>query len=148
MKSHRVAARISIYKWPLMIMSMGWDYVSELRPSRAYCSFPMWYISMEDHGGMISTGETPDSSTRSLWQCYEQTPSSKSRGTWQTMNLAFENLCFTLRSDFLTCCNILRDEADGFTFPPKVSCRFLSLDLNRRTLGPMASILLHHRGDY
>jgi hypothetical protein len=27
---------------------------------------------MESHGGMISTGETPDLSTRALWQSYQQ----------------------------------------------------------------------------
>jgi hypothetical protein len=26
----------------------------------------------QNHGGMISTGETPDSSTRALWQSYSQ----------------------------------------------------------------------------
>jgi hypothetical protein len=27
---------------------------------RAYCSSPRWYISMENHGGMILTGETEE----------------------------------------------------------------------------------------
>jgi hypothetical protein len=27
---------------------------------------------MENHGGMISTEETPNSSTRALWQSYQQ----------------------------------------------------------------------------
>jgi hypothetical protein len=27
---------------------------------------------MENHGGMISTLETPDSSTRALWKSYQQ----------------------------------------------------------------------------
>jgi hypothetical protein len=39
---------------------------------RAYCSSSRRYISMENHGGMISTGKTPDSSTRSLWWSYQK----------------------------------------------------------------------------
>jgi hypothetical protein len=27
-----------------LIKPMGWDYVSELQPLRAYCSFPRWYM--------------------------------------------------------------------------------------------------------
>jgi hypothetical protein len=29
-------------------------------------------MSMENNGGMISTGETPDSSITALWQAYQQ----------------------------------------------------------------------------
>jgi hypothetical protein len=29
-------------------------------------------MSMESYGEVISTGETPDSSTRALWQFYQQ----------------------------------------------------------------------------
>jgi hypothetical protein len=55
-----------------MIMPMGLDYVSELRTQRAYCSSPRSYISMENHGGMTSMGETPDSTNTALWQSYQQ----------------------------------------------------------------------------
>jgi hypothetical protein len=37
----------------LLFLSMGWDYVSELRPSLAYCSFPddirLWKSTVEWH---------------------------------------------------------------------------------------------------
>jgi hypothetical protein len=33
------------------LIKMGWDYVSELRPSLAYLSSPGWYVIMECHGG-------------------------------------------------------------------------------------------------
>jgi hypothetical protein len=33
-------------------------------------------MSMENHDGMISTGETRDSSSRALWQSYQQRLSS------------------------------------------------------------------------
>jgi hypothetical protein len=39
-------------------------------------------MSLENKGGMISTGEkTTDSSTRALWQYNQQSSSSKSRET-------------------------------------------------------------------
>jgi hypothetical protein len=41
----------------MMIMSMWWDYVSELWPPTVCCSFPGWYMSTENHGGIISAGE-------------------------------------------------------------------------------------------
>jgi hypothetical protein len=33
---------------------------------------PRWYISMDNLGGMISTGKTPDLFTRALRQSYQQ----------------------------------------------------------------------------
>jgi hypothetical protein len=40
---------------------------------RAYFASPSWYMSMELHDGMISRKErSPDSSTRVLWQLYQQ----------------------------------------------------------------------------
>jgi hypothetical protein len=41
----------------IIIMSMGWDYVSELRPPTGLLLIPTWHMSMENHGGMISAGE-------------------------------------------------------------------------------------------
>jgi hypothetical protein len=38
-------------------------------------------MSMENHGGMILKGETPDSSTTALWKFYQQLSSSKAEGT-------------------------------------------------------------------
>jgi hypothetical protein len=37
-------------------------------------------MRMEIHGGMISTGKTPDSSTRALWQSYQQSTRNKAGG--------------------------------------------------------------------
>jgi hypothetical protein len=39
----------------MMIMSMGWDHVSELRPPTGLFVIPQ-VLSTENHGGMISTG--------------------------------------------------------------------------------------------
>jgi hypothetical protein len=41
----------------MMIMLMGWDYVSELRPHLPYFSSPRWYISMENTGEMLLSEE-------------------------------------------------------------------------------------------
>jgi hypothetical protein len=55
--------RLSCSVWELsfcnlmIIVSMGWDYVCELRHQRVYRSSPKWYMSMENHGGKISIGE-------------------------------------------------------------------------------------------
>jgi hypothetical protein len=38
-------------------MSMRWEYVSELQPPRGLLFFHRWHMSMENHGGTISTGE-------------------------------------------------------------------------------------------
>jgi len=45
----------------IMIMSMGWDYVSELRPPTDLLLIPQMIqvMSMENHGGKMSTGESP-----------------------------------------------------------------------------------------
>jgi hypothetical protein len=41
----------------IMILSMEWGYVSELRPPTGLLFIPRWYMSMKIHGGIISTGE-------------------------------------------------------------------------------------------
>jgi hypothetical protein len=38
-------------------------------------------MRLGNHGGMILTGENPYSSTRVLWQSYQQSSSSKAGGT-------------------------------------------------------------------
>jgi hypothetical protein len=40
---------------------------------------------MENHGGMILTGGTPESYTRAFWQSYLQSSSSKAGGTGEGM---------------------------------------------------------------
>jgi hypothetical protein len=36
---------------------------------------------MKSHSGMISTGKTPDTSTRAFWKSYQQSPISKAEVT-------------------------------------------------------------------
>jgi hypothetical protein len=41
----------------LLFMSVGWDYVSELRPANGILFIPRWCMNMESDGGIIMTGE-------------------------------------------------------------------------------------------
>jgi hypothetical protein len=41
----------------MMIMSMGWDDVSELRPTTGLLFIPRWDMSVEKYGGIMSTEE-------------------------------------------------------------------------------------------
>jgi hypothetical protein len=61
---------------------------------------------METDDGMVSAGETPNSSTRDLWQFYQQTK--------EMMNLDIELSLFTLPNDFS-----LAVKSNSFTSPPK-----------------------------
>jgi hypothetical protein len=51
-----------------ILWSWRWGKTTSLNccHQRGYCSFPRWYTSMEDHGGMMSTWETTDSSIRTF----------------------------------------------------------------------------------
>jgi hypothetical protein len=53
----------------MLSMSMGWDYVSELRSPTGLLFIPRLKISMESHGGMILTGK-PKNSEKHLSQCH------------------------------------------------------------------------------
>jgi hypothetical protein len=51
---------------------MGWHYASEVRPPAGLLFIPLVYKRVDNHGGMISTKETPDSFSRALRQSYQQ----------------------------------------------------------------------------
>jgi hypothetical protein len=98
----------------LIIMSMGWTKSQNCGHQQACCSYLRWYTSTQDHCGMISTRETPDSSTRALWQSYQQS-NSKNEGNDE---FCLTKYLFHTSSGSLTCRKILHG-ADGFTSPPK-----------------------------
>jgi hypothetical protein len=68
----------------MMITSMGRNYVSELRPPTDILFIPRWYMSMENHGWMLSTGENSWFVHQSSLPIIQAEPSSsKSLGTWR-----------------------------------------------------------------
>jgi hypothetical protein len=79
-------------------------------------------MNVENHGGMISTGENFDSITRALAILPADTVAKQEELTKKIMNLVFEVSSFILRRDFLTCRKILRRRADGFTSLQREAC--------------------------
>jgi hypothetical protein len=61
MKSGPALGFLCVWLELLLFLSIGWD-VSELQPT--------WYMSMENHGGMILTGDNRRIGERSLFQCH------------------------------------------------------------------------------
>jgi hypothetical protein len=58
-------------------------------------------MSMENHGGMISIGETPDSFARAIWQTYHQRHllAKQEKRAKGMMNFALRSISFTLPRD-------------------------------------------------
>jgi hypothetical protein len=56
-------------------------------------------MSMENYGGMISTGETADYSTRTVWQSYQQSHliAKQEVLAMEMMNFAKRSISFILR---------------------------------------------------
>jgi hypothetical protein len=91
-----------------MIMSMGWGYVYKPRHQRAYCSSHRWYMSMENHGGIVLTGKTV-SPTRTLWKSFQQ-----SHLVANQEKLAEANDEFSLRR-FFSCFDVIFYMSLNFT---------------------------------
>jgi hypothetical protein len=113
----------------MMIMSMGWDYVSELRPPTGLLFIPMWY-NMQNHGGIISIGKTSESSTRALWQSYQQNNLvvKQEKLEKEMMNFAVRSILHT-SNGFLTCRKIFRHGANGFISSQKEGVLFILIAL-------------------
>jgi hypothetical protein len=102
------------------------DYVDGLDETTSLtCSYnePIvhpYVMSVENHGGMITTGESPDSSTRTLWLCYQQShqEANHEKLAKKIMNLAVRIILVHTSKGSLTCCKILRYRAGGL-FPQK-----------------------------
>jgi hypothetical protein len=88
----------------IIIMSMLWDYVSELRPPSGLLFIPRWYMSMESHGGMILTGENSWLVHQSSLAILPAESSSSKQEIWEKgMRIwPFEVFLFILASDFYT----------------------------------------------
>jgi hypothetical protein len=125
-----------------MIMSKVWDYVSELRPPTGLLLIPKWYMSMENHGGMISTEETS-------WFIHHSSPSKPEERSKGIIIWCCDVFCSYLQGIFAARKN-LRHRTDGFTFHPQEGVMQIYIALrnpspwpgmNPRTLGLMASTL-------
>jgi hypothetical protein len=92
-------------------------------------------MSMKNHGGMISTGKTPDSSIRGLWQSYQQSrlgANQEELGEWNG-KFGLQSIFVHTSKRYFICCKISRHGADDFTYPPK--------ECVLRTLTPLK---IHH----
>jgi hypothetical protein len=119
---------------------------------RPYCLSTRWYVSMENHGGMILAGENSCFVCHSdLWQYYRQRHLVSIEEDLGGGNNGFclQNISFRL-VELLTCLKILRHGVDGFNLRPNqgVLRIFVAVknqsclpDMNTRTLGPMTSTL-------
>jgi hypothetical protein len=78
-------------------------------------------MSMDNHGGIMPTGETPNSSTRALWKSCQQSylVAKQEELAKKIMNLALQSISIYTFKGSLTNRNILLHGADGFTSPPK-----------------------------
>jgi hypothetical protein len=102
-----------------LFIMMGWDYVSELRPPTGLLFIPS---VMCEHGEpwwwWCRLGITPNSSTRALWQSYQQRSLGASRRNGRrSANFAYQYLKY-LKGP-LTCRKVLRHGTFGFTSHPK-----------------------------
>jgi hypothetical protein len=125
----------------MMMILIGWDYVSELRPPTGILFIRRWYTTMENHGGIMK--KIPDSSTRVIW--YQAGGLGE-----RTENLSLRSICGLVASEVFTCRKILRHGTSGFTSRPKEGVLRICIALknpssrpcvNPRTLGPMVSRL-------
>jgi hypothetical protein len=81
--------------------------------------------------------KTSDSSSRALWQSYQQSPSNKQEELAKgIMNIALRSILFILIKLFYTCLKILRHGASGFTSPQKESVLRIFIALKNSSLQP------------
>jgi hypothetical protein len=124
---------------------MGWDYVSEPRPSLAYCSSPGWYVSVEDHGMMLPAGNNSWLvHYSSLVVLRAETSGESRRNGRRSENFAYQYLKYLRRS--LTCRKILRHGTSGFTSHPKEGVLWIFIALKnpspRPALNPRPLVLV------
>jgi hypothetical protein len=131
-------------EWLIM---MGLDYVSDPRPPTDLLFIPR--VICEPWWWWRRLGITPDSSTRALWQSYQQRDLGQVGGMDEGVRILLISIWDTSR-DLLTCRKILRHGTFGFTSHPieDVLCIFIALinpsplpGLNSRPLGPVAGTI-------
>jgi hypothetical protein len=113
--SHFLTSVLLLLFYMTMIMSMGWDYVSELRPQAGIFFIPHvihehgepWWNDIDRGKLLIRPPVT--------WQSYQKIWRNLAK---EFMNLAFGVSLFIRRSDFFTCRQMWHG-ANGFTCRPK-----------------------------
>jgi hypothetical protein len=129
---------------------MGWESLN-CGYQRAYCLSPTWYMSMANHGGMISTVENSWFVNQNSLAIYQQSSSRKSGGTGEGSDeFRLTKYLFHASKGFLICRKILDMEPTALLPLRRKSCcgswSPLKIyrhrpDLNPRTLGPIPGTL-------
>jgi hypothetical protein len=135
----------------ILCCSYRWDETMSLNcgHQRAYCSSSMWYISMDRHGGIISTGNSWFS-TRAVWQFFQESNLVRSRRNvakeWYVfpyeISLSHSQGCITHSKSYmgpLALLHLWRKSCCWFLSTLKIHCP--RPGLTSRTLRPMSSTL-------
>jgi hypothetical protein len=119
----------------LLFMSMGWDYISELRPLTGLLFIPqMTKKTCRIMVEWYQQWKTSDSSTRAVWQSYKQSSSSKVGGTdGGNESVLRKSLCSYFELKAMALLSLRRKTCCGFVSP--------SAGLSPRTLSPIASTI-------
>jgi hypothetical protein len=132
----------------LLIMSMGWDYISELWPPTGLLFIHRWYMSMEYHDGMILAGENS-------WFAHHSSlvilpAESKAGGTGKGNDeFGLRSIFVYTSKGFLTCCKIVRHGASGFTSCPKEGMpQIFNARKNASPSGGFEPTILGHSGKH
>jgi hypothetical protein len=104
----------------MMVMSIGWDYVSKLHLPTVLVFIPLvLYENGVTWRNDIDCGKLLNCPSE-LWQSYQQSCSSKpGRTGGKIINFAARKISFMLWRVLLTCRKILRHGTDGFNSPRK-----------------------------
>jgi hypothetical protein len=130
-----------------MVMSMGWDYVSELQSPTGLLfehGKPWWNDA--DRGKLLI--RPPEFSGNPISRVICSKQEERANGM---MNLTLRSIFIRTCKWLFTCPKILRHGASGFTSPPKEGVLRIFIALKNqsplpgsilRTLGPVASTLI------
>jgi hypothetical protein len=113
-------------------MPMGWDYVSELRsPARLFLS-PMWWLSVESHGGIILTEENRRTRRKLVPEplCPPQIPHGLARvWTWPLRVWSYCNMNIRVSSVILIAWTLTRRQMVRFLTSNSYSALWAFLSL-------------------
>jgi hypothetical protein len=106
----------------MTIISMGWDYISELRPPSGLLFIPQVVYDYREPWWNDIDRVNANSFHRAHWQSCRQSSSSNAGGTGEgNGEFCLKKCLFHTSKDYSTCRKDLRHGAEGFTSPPKES---------------------------